>query len=160
MFFPELAKLTTEFLPQVETAYYIHNFKGSKPGARQRLSHSIRPVTLAHWFKRMQPDSVLSCMAPLWQPQGHTAPRRVFASRTAYQLGCHRLSAHPFCWQLYKGCNTVVCCCHAGVLFRAYPGPWQVLRRSMIDPDATQCVWSSQTRPTLKQVSLEILPNS
>eukprot|EP00878_Enallax_costatus_P018746 GHUV01019751.1.p1 GENE.GHUV01019751.1~~GHUV01019751.1.p1 ORF type:complete len:174 (+),score=40.97 GHUV01019751.1:1439-1960(+) len=78
LFFPELAKLTSEFLPQVVTAYYIHNFKGSKPG----------------------------------------------------------------------------------VLFRAYPGPWQVLRRSMLDPDATQCVWSSQERPTLKQVSLEILPNS
>jgi hypothetical protein len=48
----------------------------------------------------------------------------------------------------------------AGVLFRAYPGPWQVLRRSPIDPEATQCVWSSDTRPSLKEVSLEILPNA
>ncbi|WIA14511.1 hypothetical protein OEZ85_003030 [Tetradesmus obliquus] len=78
LFFPELAKLTAEFLPKVEAAYYIHNFKGTRPG----------------------------------------------------------------------------------VLFRAYPGPWQVLRRSPIDPDATQCVWSSDTRPSLKEVSLEILPNA
>eukprot|EP00879_Flechtneria_rotunda_P006345 GHRR01006669.1.p1 GENE.GHRR01006669.1~~GHRR01006669.1.p1 ORF type:complete len:315 (+),score=91.74 GHRR01006669.1:319-1263(+) len=78
LFFPELAKITEEFLPKVEAAYYIHNFKGSRPGA----------------------------------------------------------------------------------LFRAYPGPWQVLRRSPIDPEATQCIWTNDTRPTLKQVSLEILPHS
>lgn len=30
--FPELAKLSKEFLPQVECAYFIHNFKGSRPG--------------------------------------------------------------------------------------------------------------------------------
>jgi hypothetical protein len=30
--FPELAKLTKEWLPQVECAYFIHNFKGSRPG--------------------------------------------------------------------------------------------------------------------------------
>ena len=47
-----------------------------------------------------------------------------------------------------------------GALFRAYPGPWQVLRRSPIDPEQTVCVWSSQERPSLKQVSLEILPNA
>jgi hypothetical protein len=35
-----------------------------------------------------------------------------------------------------------------------------VLRRSPIDPQDTVCVWSSPERPTLKQVSLEILPNS
>jgi hypothetical protein len=50
--------------------------------------------------------------------------------------------------------------CLAGALFRAYPGPWQVLRRSPIDPEQTVCVWSSQERPSLKQVALEILPNS
>lgn len=48
----------------------------------------------------------------------------------------------------------------AGALFRAYPGPWQVLRRSPIDPEQTQCVWSSPERPSLKEVSLEILPNA
>jgi hypothetical protein len=32
LFFPELAKLTAEFLPKVEAAYYIHNFKGTRPG--------------------------------------------------------------------------------------------------------------------------------
>eukprot|EP00775_Hariotina_reticulata_P008988 gene8988-9161_t len=78
LFFPELAKITAEFLPNVEAAYYIHNFKGTKPGA----------------------------------------------------------------------------------LFRCYPGPWQVLRRSPVDPEMTQCVWSSMERPSLKQVQLEILPNS
>ena len=30
--FPELAKISKEFLPQVECAYFIHNFKGSRPG--------------------------------------------------------------------------------------------------------------------------------
>jgi hypothetical protein len=37
LFFPELAKLTVEFLPKVEAAYYIHNFKGTRPGAAQLL---------------------------------------------------------------------------------------------------------------------------
>jgi hypothetical protein len=32
--FPELAKLSKEFLPQVECVYFIHNFKGSRPGER------------------------------------------------------------------------------------------------------------------------------
>lgn len=32
LFFPTLSKITQEFLPKVTTAYYIHNFKGSRPG--------------------------------------------------------------------------------------------------------------------------------
>jgi hypothetical protein len=32
LFFPELAKITSELLPRFETAYYIHNFKGTRPG--------------------------------------------------------------------------------------------------------------------------------
>jgi hypothetical protein len=32
LFFPELAKITAEFLPSMEAAYYIHNFKGTRPG--------------------------------------------------------------------------------------------------------------------------------
>jgi hypothetical protein len=37
--FPELAKLSKEFLPKVECAYFIHNFKGSRPG---RVLHHRR----------------------------------------------------------------------------------------------------------------------
>jgi hypothetical protein len=50
--------------------------------------------------------------------------------------------------------------CPAGVLFRAYPGPWQVLLRNPRDPEDTRCVWTSAERPSLKQVALGILPNA
>jgi hypothetical protein len=48
----------------------------------------------------------------------------------------------------------------AGALFRAYPGPWQVLRRNPLNEDDMRVVWTGDKRPTLKQVALEILPNS
>mmetsp|Transcript_41500 Transcript_41500/g.132609 ORF Transcript_41500/g.132609 Transcript_41500/m.132609 type:complete len:350 (+) Transcript_41500:3-1052(+) len=32
VFYPKIAKLGETFLPKFETAYYIHNFKGNKPG--------------------------------------------------------------------------------------------------------------------------------
>jgi hypothetical protein len=32
LFFPELAKVTNEFVPLLEGAYYIRNIKGSLPG--------------------------------------------------------------------------------------------------------------------------------
>jgi len=76
LFFPELARLTNEFLPNFETAYYIHNFKGTRPG----------------------------------------------------------------------------------VLFRAYPGPWCVFRRNPQNLDDLRLIYTSDTAPSLKQVSLEILP--
>lgn len=31
-FYPKLAALTKSFLPKLEAAYYVHNFKGSKGG--------------------------------------------------------------------------------------------------------------------------------
>jgi len=46
------------------------------------------------------------------------------------------------------------------VLFRAYPGPWQVLRRNPLDPEETVVVWTGEERPTLKEVALEILPGT
>lgn len=33
LFYPKLARLSRELLPQLESCYYIHNFKGSKGGA-------------------------------------------------------------------------------------------------------------------------------
>ncbi|KAK9841778.1 hypothetical protein WJX81_002326 [Elliptochloris bilobata] len=45
-----------------------------------------------------------------------------------------------------------------GVLFRAYPGPWQVLRGTPLDPGSLQVIHTQDTMPTLKQVALEILP--
>ncbi|KAL2622943.1 hypothetical protein R1flu_003148 [Riccia fluitans] len=42
-----------------------------------------------------------------------------------------------------------------GVLFRAYPGPWQVLRRVR---DGYVCLREQLTMPTLKEVALNILP--
>ena len=47
-----------------------------------------------------------------------------------------------------------------GVLFRAYPGPWQVLARDpdVAGPGGTRLVASLEARPTLREVSLDILP--
>jgi len=48
-----------------------------------------------------------------------------------------------------------------GVLFRAYPGPWQVLTRRNIDGDEQLTVVHTQeTMPTLKEVALDILPRA
>jgi hypothetical protein len=47
-----------------------------------------------------------------------------------------------------------------GALFRAYPGPWQVLRRNPVNEEDMRVVWTGDKRPSLKQVALEILPNS
>jgi len=78
LFFPGIAKLSAEFIPKFTAAYYIHNFKGTRPGA----------------------------------------------------------------------------------LFRCYPGPWQVLRRNPVDPEDMRLIWEGETMPTLRQVSLEILPSN
>lgn len=53
-----------------------------------------------------------------------------------------------------RWCSTVT-----GALFRAYPGPWQVMRRSPADPDEYRVIYTSDKRPTLKQVALDILPS-
>ena len=37
IFYPEMARLTRDFLPLVETSYYIHNFKGAGGGALFRV---------------------------------------------------------------------------------------------------------------------------
>lgn len=37
LFYPQMARLTKEFIPLVETAYYIHNFKGVGGGALFRV---------------------------------------------------------------------------------------------------------------------------
>jgi hypothetical protein len=49
----------------------------------------------------------------------------------------------------FKGSNPAV-------LFRCYPGPWQVLRRRR---DAgLEVVWTGETYPGVQKVALEILP--
>eukprot|EP00890_Picochlorum_soloecismus_P004014 jgi/Picsp_1/4613/NSC_01983-R1_af385707_1 at5g48790 k24g6_12 len=45
-----------------------------------------------------------------------------------------------------------------GILFRAYPGPWQVLLR--LQDGGTKVVHVQDDRPTLKSVALDILPNA
>jgi len=45
-----------------------------------------------------------------------------------------------------------------GILFRAYPGPWQVMLR--LQDGGTKVVHVQDDRPTLKSVALEILPNA
>eukprot|EP00899_Mesostigma_viride_P006087 jgi/Mesvir1/1547/Mv14530-RA.1 len=42
-----------------------------------------------------------------------------------------------------------------GILFRAYPGPWQVLRRDSVGNIV--CVHTQETMPSLKEVALNIL---
>ncbi|XP_010538397.1 PREDICTED: protein LOW PSII ACCUMULATION 3, chloroplastic isoform X2 [Tarenaya hassleriana] len=44
-----------------------------------------------------------------------------------------------------------------GVLFRSYPGQWQVLRRVR---DSYICVHRQEVMPSLKEVALEILPSA
>jgi hypothetical protein len=46
----------------------------------------------------------------------------------------------------------------AGTLFRAYPGPWQVLRGTPLDPSSFRVIHTQDEMPTLKQVALDILP--
>lgn len=72
--YPKLAVVSREFIPQVEAAFYVHNFKGSRPA----------------------------------------------------------------------------------VLYRAYPGPWQVFKRGRDGGVALAA--ELESRPTLKQVALEVLP--
>ena len=50
----------------------------------------------------------------------------------------------------YKGSNPAV-------LFRAYPGPWQVLRRRR-DTDTYDIVYTCEEYPGLQKVALDILP--
>jgi len=76
LFYPEMARLSKEMIPAIETVYYVHNFKG---------------------------------------------------------VG-------------------------SGVLFRAYPGPWEVYLR--LSDGTMVLVHEQEDRPTLKEVSLEILPRS
>ena len=45
-----------------------------------------------------------------------------------------------------------------GVLFRAYPGPWQVFLR--LQDGETLLVHEQDTRPSLREVSLDIIPNA
>jgi hypothetical protein len=82
LFYPEMARLTREMIPEIETVYYVHNFKGTTGGG--------------------------------------------------------------------------------GCLFRCYPGDWQVLLRVMGDDGEidTVVVHSQKERPTLKEVSLDILPRA
>lgn len=44
-----------------------------------------------------------------------------------------------------------------GALYRAYPGPWQVLRYRK--DGAMECVYESDTRPELRNVALEYFSN-
>lgn len=44
-----------------------------------------------------------------------------------------------------------------GTLFRAYPGPWQVLRKGK---DGHICILERETMPSLKEVALDILPQA
>lgn len=46
------------------------------------------------------------------------------------------------------------------MLFRQYPGPWQVLRRNPVDETDVRVVWTGEARPTLREVAMEILPGS
>lgn len=73
---------------------------------------------------------------------------------TRQQISCHASCTKPVAAQAlwsYLSAN-------AGALFRAYPGPWQVLRRYA--EDNLQVVHTQDDMPTLKQVACDILPDS
>lgn len=53
--FPELAKLSKEFLPQVECAYFIHNFKGSRPGGAKSCGGCAQPCYHHHPHPALTP---------------------------------------------------------------------------------------------------------
>lgn len=46
LFFPKLGKLAKSFIPNFESAYYIHNFKGNRGGA---VSCYPNAVSLLFW---------------------------------------------------------------------------------------------------------------
>jgi hypothetical protein len=46
----------------------------------------------------------------------------------------------------------------AATLFRAYPGPWQVLLRDPFDNSKIRVAHTQETMPSLKEVALDILP--
>jgi hypothetical protein len=46
----------------------------------------------------------------------------------------------------------------AGTLYRAYPGPWQVIRRNPAT-ESHKVIYTSETRIDLRKVALEILPD-
>ncbi len=43
LFYPKIGRLAKSFLPSFTTAFYIHNFKGNKPGVPVP---NIAPLTL------------------------------------------------------------------------------------------------------------------
>ncbi|EPS70367.1 hypothetical protein M569_04395, partial [Genlisea aurea] len=51
---------------------------------------------------------------------------------------------------------------NGGVLFRCYPGPWKVLRKTTRSGDGYDyvCVREQERMPSLKEVALEILPSA
>jgi len=78
LFYPKIGKISKTFIPQFTQVYYIHNFKGSHPGA----------------------------------------------------------------------------------LFRRYPEPWQVLKRDVRQTDQLEVLQTFDKMPTLKEIALNILPQS
>ena len=46
LFFPKLGQLAKTFIPKFETAFYIHNFKGSRGGTVRTLSPTSVSDTL------------------------------------------------------------------------------------------------------------------
>ena len=63
------------------------------------------------------------------------------------------IACYMHCTVAFKEVHKLVCL-SAGVLFRAYPDPWQVLRRQR---DRLQLVHTQDTMPVLKHVALNIL---
>lgn len=55
------------------------------------------------------------------------------------------------------GCRVSDGCPRPGVLYRAYPGKWQILRREGADQGALRLIHEQDEMPALKTVSLEIL---
>ena len=75
---------------------------------------------------------------PFWNA-GEMAPLREFVKVFEQIYFIHN----------FKGSNPAV-------LFRCYPGPWQVMRRRR--DDSLEVVWTGEEYPGVQKVALEILP--
>jgi hypothetical protein len=144
LFFPELDRIGKTMLPQAEAAYYIKNFKGSRPGV-YGMHHAL---SARRWAWGACRGGRAGGVAP-----GMPSRPGVAAGRLKWGGGGVGAASALSSVSPPRGRR-------AGVLFRAYPGPWQVLLRNPMDPEDTVVCWQGAERPSLKQVAMEILPTA
>lgn len=124
--FQELAKLTKDFLPKFEQAYYIHNFKGTRPGALFRAYPGPWWVAVGR----------LSSVCAQWRHRALEFTSHYVRGVTIACLLSHAYQ-RPRTLPIFHSILFFLCRC--------------VLRRNPLT-DEMKVIWTSETMPTLKQV--------